>query len=359
MPAEEEVHARHILVVDRGRGEGAASPRSRRAPPSTSSPRRSRPTRRRAPRAATSAGSRSTDMVKEFADAAFDLKKGELERDAGQDAVRLPRHQGRGPPPGAAAGVRGAGRPAPRGDGPRDGDRPSRPAALRRQDREIQHRRQQGRPARRPSRRRPPTPAAPPRRAAAPVPSKTHVLRVSGVGSAVRPRPDSARRGRKGSRWPSSPPYRRSRPRRRRRCRASRASSSPRRASGVRYKDRDDVMLALVPAGATIAGVLTRSKTSSAPVDWCRKNLAARQGARDRRQCRQRQRLHRQAGRQGGRGEHARHGAGAGLPAQRGVHGLDRRDRPAARLGEDRRRRAGADQGRARGRLGGRRRARS
>jgi glutamate N-acetyltransferase/amino-acid N-acetyltransferase len=44
--------------------------------------------------------------------------------------------------------------------------------------------------------------------------------------------------------------------------------------SGVRYKDRDDVMLAVVPAGATIAGVLTRSKTSSAPVDWCRKNLA-------------------------------------------------------------------------------------
>src|SRR5262249_35093118 len=43
--------------------------------------------------------------------------------------------------------------------------------------------------------------------------------------------------------------------------------------SGVRYKDRDDVMLAVVPAGATIAGVLTRSKTASAPVDWCRKNL--------------------------------------------------------------------------------------
>src|SRR5258707_13959432 len=44
--------------------------------------------------------------------------------------------------------------------------------------------------------------------------------------------------------------------------------------SGVRYQDRDDVMLAVVPAGATIAGVLTRSKTSSAPVDWCRKNLS-------------------------------------------------------------------------------------
>ena len=43
--------------------------------------------------------------------------------------------------------------------------------------------------------------------------------------------------------------------------------------SGVRYTDRDDVMLAVLPAGATI-DVLTRSKTASAPVDWCRKNLA-------------------------------------------------------------------------------------
>src|SRR5471030_2443747 len=44
--------------------------------------------------------------------------------------------------------------------------------------------------------------------------------------------------------------------------------------SGGRYKDRDDVMLVLLPAGATVAGVLTKSKTCSAPVDWCRKNLA-------------------------------------------------------------------------------------
>ena len=45
-------------------------------------------------------------------------------------------------------------------------------------------------------------------------------------------------------------------------------------ATGVRYTGRDDVMLAVLPAGATVAGVLTRSKTCSAPVDWCRKNLA-------------------------------------------------------------------------------------
>jgi glutamate N-acetyltransferase/amino-acid N-acetyltransferase len=44
--------------------------------------------------------------------------------------------------------------------------------------------------------------------------------------------------------------------------------------SGVRYQDRDDILLAILPAGATIAGVLTKSKTCSAPVDWCRKNLS-------------------------------------------------------------------------------------
>jgi glutamate N-acetyltransferase / amino-acid N-acetyltransferase len=44
-------------------------------------------------------------------------------------------------------------------------------------------------------------------------------------------------------------------------------------AAGLRYKGRPDLMLALVEPGSTIAGVLTRSKTRSAPVDWCRSNL--------------------------------------------------------------------------------------
>jgi glutamate N-acetyltransferase / amino-acid N-acetyltransferase len=44
--------------------------------------------------------------------------------------------------------------------------------------------------------------------------------------------------------------------------------------AGLRYKGRPDLMLALVEPGSTVAGVLTRSKTRSAPVDWCRANLS-------------------------------------------------------------------------------------
>ncbi|HEX9448144.1 MAG TPA: bifunctional glutamate N-acetyltransferase/amino-acid acetyltransferase ArgJ [Dongiaceae bacterium] len=41
----------------------------------------------------------------------------------------------------------------------------------------------------------------------------------------------------------------------------------------IRYKGRKDVMLMELAPGATIAGVLTKSLTRSAPVDLCRKNL--------------------------------------------------------------------------------------
>jgi glutamate N-acetyltransferase/amino-acid N-acetyltransferase len=44
-------------------------------------------------------------------------------------------------------------------------------------------------------------------------------------------------------------------------------------AAGVRYAGRTDVMLALFDAPASVAGVLTRSKCPSAPVDWCRARL--------------------------------------------------------------------------------------
>jgi len=40
--------------------------------------------------------------------------------------------------------------------------------------------------------------------------------------------------------------------------------------AGIRYKGRTDVLLALFDKGTTVAGVFTRSKCPSAPVDWCR-----------------------------------------------------------------------------------------
>jgi glutamate N-acetyltransferase/amino-acid N-acetyltransferase len=48
-------------------------------------------------------------------------------------------------------------------------------------------------------------------------------------------------------------------------------------AAGVRYKQRTDVLLVLMEPGTQAAGVFTTSKTASAPVLWCRKQLG--QGA--------------------------------------------------------------------------------
>ncbi len=44
-------------------------------------------------------------------------------------------------------------------------------------------------------------------------------------------------------------------------------------ACGVKYKNRTDACLFAFDPGTAIAGVLTRSKTASAPVDWCRQAL--------------------------------------------------------------------------------------
>ena len=41
--------------------------------------------------------------------------------------------------------------------------------------------------------------------------------------------------------------------------------------SGVKYKGRDDVTLFELAPGTALTGVLTRSKTASAPVEWCRR----------------------------------------------------------------------------------------
>src|SRR3569832_1003519 len=44
-------------------------------------------------------------------------------------------------------------------------------------------------------------------------------------------------------------------------------------AAGIRYKNRTDVLLAMLDPGTTVAGVFTQSKCPSAPVEWCRAKL--------------------------------------------------------------------------------------
>src|SRR5260370_33251294 len=41
-------------------------------------------------------------------------------------------------------------------------------------------------------------------------------------------------------------------------------------AAGIRYTGRNDIMVAELAPGSTVAGVFTRSQTPGAPVDWCR-----------------------------------------------------------------------------------------
>ena len=43
--------------------------------------------------------------------------------------------------------------------------------------------------------------------------------------------------------------------------------------AGIRYKGRTDLLVAVMDEGTAAAGVLTQSKTASAPVLWCRKCL--------------------------------------------------------------------------------------
>src|SRR5438093_1014185 len=47
-------------------------------------------------------------------------------------------------------------------------------------------------------------------------------------------------------------------------------------AAGIRYRDRTDVLLVELAPGTAVAGVFTKSKCASAPVDWCRQNLKSR-----------------------------------------------------------------------------------
>jgi glutamate N-acetyltransferase/amino-acid N-acetyltransferase len=46
-------------------------------------------------------------------------------------------------------------------------------------------------------------------------------------------------------------------------------------AAGIKYRDRNDLCLIALAEGATVAGVLTRSSTAAAPIDWCRAALGS------------------------------------------------------------------------------------
>ncbi|KAB2881798.1 MAG: bifunctional glutamate N-acetyltransferase/amino-acid acetyltransferase ArgJ [Pseudorhodoplanes sp.] len=47
-------------------------------------------------------------------------------------------------------------------------------------------------------------------------------------------------------------------------------------AAGIKYKDRTDVLMAVFEPGTAVAGVFTRSKCPSAPVEWCRANIGGK-----------------------------------------------------------------------------------
>ena len=44
--------------------------------------------------------------------------------------------------------------------------------------------------------------------------------------------------------------------------------------AGIKYSNRTDVLVMVFDEGTQVAGVFTRSKCPSAPVDFCRDNLA-------------------------------------------------------------------------------------
>ncbi|TGQ96057.1 bifunctional ornithine acetyltransferase/N-acetylglutamate synthase, partial [Mesorhizobium sp. M1C.F.Ca.ET.204.01.1.1] len=45
--------------------------------------------------------------------------------------------------------------------------------------------------------------------------------------------------------------------------------------AGIKYKNRTDLLAMVFDPGTAVAGVFTKSKCPSAPVDFCRQNLGA------------------------------------------------------------------------------------
>ena len=105
-------------------------------------------------------------------------------------------------------------------------------------------------------------------------------------------------------------------------------------AAGIRYKGRTDVLLAVMDKGTAVAGVFTKSKCPSAPVEWCRAKLAAVFQAGRRAlvvNSGNANAFTGKTGRQATDADGLDRRQGAGLQPQRGVSRLHRRDRRAAR----------------------------
>ena len=198
MPAEEEVHARHILVATEQEAKDLLAELKKGAPFDKLAKEKS------TDKASGAEGGdlgwfKRTDMVKEFSDAAFALKKGELSEapvktQFGYHVIKVEDRR-QAPPPT----LRGAGRPASRGAGARDGDRSSSISCA-----PTPRSRNSTSTAARPSRRRPNRPRRRLRAVrAAPHPPEVKLTfcAVSGVGSGVRP-PTPDRRAARGTRCP-------------------------------------------------------------------------------------------------------------------------------------------------------------
>ena len=101
-------------------------------------------------------------------------------------------------------------------------------------------------------------------------------------------------------------------------------------AAGIKYQGRTDVLLALFDKGTTVAGVLTRSKCPSAPVEWCRAKLKGGKARALVVNSGNANAFTGKTGREAVAFTAKLASAGRGLQAGRSVSRLDRRDRRAA-----------------------------
>ena len=107
-------------------------------------------------------------------------------------------------------------------------------------------------------------------------------------------------------------------------------------AAGVRYAGRTDVMMALFDEPAAVAGVFTRSKCPSAPVDWCRAQLKSGKARALIVNSGNANAFTGHAGIDAVADRRRRRGEDDRRAPERDLHGLDRRHRRAARRDEDR-----------------------